>query len=95
MKKILLVAVALLALASRAHAGGWYLMMPLENHPEAPISYWSHIGSFDSAKECEKEQEWRYERSTAPDSKIHRYHDLYAGAECITGDDPRLKERSR
>ena len=36
---------------------GWYLMMPLKDHPEAPIKYWSQIGSYDSAKECEAERE--------------------------------------
>ncbi len=24
---------------------GWYLMIPLTRHPEAPISYWSHVGT--------------------------------------------------
>lgn len=73
-------------------AVGWYLMMPLRNHPEAPIGYWSQIGSYDSAKECEADQERKYEQSAATDSKSHEFHDLYAEAQCITDNDPRLKQ---
>jgi hypothetical protein len=33
---------------------GWYLIMPPKGYPKAPLTCWSHMWSFDTAKECQK-----------------------------------------
>jgi hypothetical protein len=60
----------LLALATSAPAeSGWYLMGPPFDDrgvivPEAPLKKWSHVESFDSARECEVSQFVRAQRAS-------------------------------
>jgi hypothetical protein len=72
---------------------GWYLMVPIKNHLDAPMRYWSLFENYRSAKECSEAQAGLLKESKNPDSKIHRFTDEVALSECITSDDPRLKEK--
>jgi hypothetical protein len=70
---------------------GWYLLIPLKGHLDAPMAYWEHYGSYDTAKECLKDQQHLFERTKLPNSKIT--HKQAEESECIATDDPRLKEK--
>jgi hypothetical protein len=71
----------------------WYLMTPPAGEPptytpdgKAPLSEWSIIGSYSSAKECGDDHQHKVNR---------RYTDramatMVLFAECISTDDPRL-----
>jgi hypothetical protein len=54
---------------------GWYLMGPPFDDkgvilPDAPLKKWSHVESFDSARECEANQSIRFQRASAVLSKM-------------------------
>jgi hypothetical protein len=73
---------------------GWYLMLPpmQGGHPNerAPLSQWTIIGSFNTAKECNKLLEADAESRThftVTDEPLLRA----SAAECIAADDPRFK----
>ena len=48
---------------------GWYLVGPPIHEgvvqPDAPLKKWSHVESFDSARECEASQFMRDQRASA------------------------------
>jgi hypothetical protein len=87
---------------------GWYLMLPPTIDPldmpvnsDAPISKWSHYGSFDSATECESNIQYLHQKAMKF-TRAQRVHpttpeqseaEQYMFAECIATDDPRLKEK--
>src|ERR1700716_3825206 len=89
-------AVALCAVFAHA-CSGWYLMSPealrdssgtVHAHPEAPLTDWSLIQSFNSAEKCQlaKIEELKYQKKeTLIATFIQDSH-------CIASDDPRLKE---
>lgn len=61
MSRLLVATVAVLALATSAHAGGWYLMVPpLSGNQDgpatadtaAPMSLWEQEDSYDNARDC-------------------------------------------
>ncbi len=83
---------------------GWYLMSPLVDQKaakivyEAPLTYWEHEGSFDTAAECERKRKENVRwitnltikrTDTSPGS--HLGLDSALAAKCIASDDPRLK----
>jgi len=72
---------------------GWYLMVPVQNHLDAPMRYWSLFENYGSAKECSEAQAALLNESKNPGSKIHRFTDEVALSECVESDDPRLKEK--
>jgi len=79
---------------------GWCLVAPLPDHPEAPLSYWSQMGAYDTAKECEDFQARIYRRSQQSDFRAQpgrfstaQLRQAYAETMCIASDDPRLKEK--
>ncbi|MGA9725219.1 MAG: hypothetical protein WBQ86_22380 [Candidatus Binatus sp.] len=72
---------------------GWYLMVPIKNHLDAPMRYWSLFENYPSTKECSEAQAALLKESKDPDSKIHRFTDEIAMSECIASHDPRLKEK--
>ena len=79
---------------------GWYLLVPLPDRPAAPMKYWGHYGSFDTAKECEDAEMKILRESRRADFKTPpgRYSDkefrqALKTSECIATDDPRLKEK--
>ena len=57
---------------------------------EAPLSEWSHLASYDSAKECEIE---KVEHFNTTASQTLFLKTQAAAAECIASDDPRLKTK--
>ncbi|MFZ2060678.1 MAG: hypothetical protein WAU82_06685 [Candidatus Binatus sp.] len=73
---------------------GWYLLIPLEGHYDAPFTYWSHYDSYDTAKECSQAQSdliRKIEKSAANFPKVPL--DMLKVSECIETDDPRLKDK--
>jgi hypothetical protein len=72
---------------------GWYLMVPLPHHPNAPLADWTHYDSYDSATECSEAQRALYTESKKVSSKAHVLENQIAVSECIASDDPRLKEK--
>ena len=92
-------------------AGGWYLLLPPGTFDDSdpanpvfqmdntvPMSRWRHLGSYDSAKECEKGKAEEVRSVTVLPvtakggevTKLHLW--LRTGeARCIMSDDPRLK----
>jgi hypothetical protein len=83
---------------------GWYLMIPPiydDNriHLEAPLSQWTVIKSFDSAKECEQVVSGIARHEGPPISlrlplgaSSDQLHQLITQATCVSTDDPHLKE---
>jgi hypothetical protein len=77
---------------------GWYLMLPplsslnpRARNGSAPLSEWSLIGSFDSADECD-DMRYKLMMKESPSlTQEDRKVDLLS-AQCISTDDPRLKE---
>ena len=71
---------------------GWYLMLPLVKDGKteyAPIQDWAHVGSYDTAKECENAA---YENMVRAKQIGDKERIVAAnGFECIASDDPRLK----
>ena len=81
-----------------ALAIGWYLMAPLPDHPGAPLSYWSQLGAYDTAKECQDFQDKVYRKSRRPDFRAPagkfstaQLRQAYSETMCVASDDPRLK----
>lgn len=70
---------------------GWYLMLPLAADRYAPISEWAHVDSFDTATECRKAAYQNIERVKKKGD--HAQIDRAMAFECISTDDPRLKEK--
>ena len=70
---------------------GWYLMLPLPKHPDAPIARWAHVDSFDSATECRDAAYHLIDRAKKNHDQAKL--DTVMGFECIATDDPRLKEK--
>ena len=75
---------------------GWYLMVPIPGIDNQPISTWSHIQSYDTAKECEDGMtEWfeRHQRDgfALKGFEPNQVKNAFLQAECIATDDPRLK----
>jgi hypothetical protein len=90
---------------NRSHAAalalvGWYLMIPVPGYWNDPLSKWSHFDSYDTATECASVQRRMIEKTSRPDwdpgagkfsaADLHR---SFAHSECISTDDPRLKDR--
>jgi hypothetical protein len=84
---------------------GWYLMSPLVDHKaekllyEAPLTYWEHEGSFDTAAECERKLRDNVRvmsnltmKSTDRSPGYNLGLNSALAAKCIASDDPRLKE---
>ena len=83
---------------------GWYLIAPSfskqgnwQPNLTAPLSYWAVIQSFDSAKECEDFRTATQKRFGAPPTTpTNAKEAARAGAQyaqCISSDDPRLKQK--
>jgi hypothetical protein len=89
---------------------GWYLMLPPLRRgqptgagavgPEAPLSVWQNMGSFDSATDCYQFMHWLRSLHDAgkganggnlPANLKAEFQALDASALCIATDDPRLK----
>jgi hypothetical protein len=75
---------------------GWYLLVPLPRHPEAPLSLWTQIGSYDTAKECTDAQTQAIIRATTSDFHfrevtVEQTRNAFLESQCIETDDPRLK----
>jgi hypothetical protein len=89
---------------------GWYLMVPPLRHgkptgadavgPEAPLSVWQNMGSFDTAADCYKDLHSIRIRHEAgkdlqgdnlPADLKAEFLALDSDALCIATDDPRLK----
>ena len=70
---------------------GWYLMLPLAKHPDAPIDQWAHLDSFDSATECRDAAYHIIERAKKTNDQARL--DIAMGFECIATDDHRLKSK--
>jgi hypothetical protein len=65
---------------------GWYLLVPPSQDTNLPISQWNHIGSFDTAAECEKNRVDLHRQNLNDPAKDQ----LILLSECIASDDPRL-----
>jgi len=70
---------------------GWYLMMPFPDDLSAPIAYWMHSDSFDSATECRDAASKLRARAQNNPSLPKAQIKAISSAECIASDDPRLK----
>jgi hypothetical protein len=75
---------------------GWYLMMPPQSNTPggqrmAALSHWAIAGSFDTEKDCDAARV----KSSKKDPTLGKYRGMPAeeiyDAQCIRGDDPRLK----
>ena len=116
MKTLAILVAVLGDLSTPAHAGGWYLMAPPEQNikPElnapvmalrkpdlkAPLTAWKIEGSFDAAKDCERERKDHF--ATVNEQCLHTVEDqkadsdfcvarpFAANARCVATDDPRL-----
>jgi hypothetical protein len=76
---------------------GWYLLVPLPRHPEAPLSVWSSAGSYDTAKECQQAQDEFIDRAIKKHFKyrnatLKETQDAIMESQCVATDDPRLKD---
>ena len=69
---------------------GWYLFTPPPG-AEAPIAEWNHVGSFDTARECEAVSLGSLKK--AKKEKNEKHLKQWLNAECIASDDPRLREK--
>ena len=79
---------------------GWYLIIPLSTLPQSvaykePLSKWQIVQGFDTADDCND-----FLSTFFADSRQKRALNLlepayrdYMFAECISTDDPRLKEK--
>jgi hypothetical protein len=82
---------------------GWYLMIPLPDHPEASIKYWAQYGAYETVKQCGEAQTKLYEKSEGSDLRAPaggRYSTeelkaAFRGSVCISSDDPRLGSESK
>lgn len=89
---------------------GWYLMTPPPTkvptlgwsvHPDWPLSDWHHVGSYDTAAECENARNTLSAKGyklIGRTAKTRFVDDAavgqqYAAAEYIATDDPRFKEK--
>jgi hypothetical protein len=82
---------------------GWYLMMPAparETFMEVtpPIGHWDRLGSYDSEKDCDHASDEMYHTSERAGFEMKGVNPedvrrSWALAQCISADDPRLKER--
>ena len=76
---------------------GWYLIVPLKGHPEAPLKYWTHMWSFDTAKECQQSLLGMIARIDQPNVSPpqgftrEEFRQELLGSQCVESDDPRLK----
>src|SRR5690349_9050733 len=83
---------------------GWYLLVPLYGHYDAPLSYWTPFGSYDTAKECTEAQahliEWGQRRPSdvgparGAHLTAHEIQETYVRSQCIATDDPRLNNHA-
>jgi hypothetical protein len=76
---------------------GWYLMIPpvyqrLRSRP-VPLSKWVVSGSFDSAKKCD-EAATKRSAELVKNNRIPTAVDFAETYQCVSTDDPRLKEKS-
>jgi len=82
---------------------GWYLMMPTPA-PETfmsvtpPVGRWDHLGSYDSEKDCDHASDEKYRESERAGFEMKGFNPedvrrSWALAQCISTDDPRLKEK--
>ena len=72
---------------------GWYLMtlpMGADHLPNesAPLTQWTHISGFDSAKDCEDYKVHLYEKVK---QKSEQRAAFLLSSACIASDDPGLK----
>ena len=76
---------------------GWYLMAPPlvndQSQPDAPISRWTIIKSFDSAMECENRASELRQSSHVTELPTGPVKLRIFSTKCIVSDDPRLKEK--
>jgi hypothetical protein len=74
---------------------GWYLLVPLRENDnsaklraDVPLGDWVYVSSFDTAKECRE--------AGAKEAQLYAKDPLeadeYETWQCISSDDPRLKE---
>src|SRR6266404_130366 len=73
---------ALMIVGVSAGAGGWYLIVVPEDHPDDFIGQWRSMAAFDSAQECE-----RARRGTRSDEAARGFG---LSTRCVAADDPRL-----
>ena len=76
---------------------GWYLMlgaptgkMGIRDY-SAPVSKWEQMGGYDTAAECEadEQEKWKLARDDGDQSGAR----MWLEAKCLSTDDPRLKEK--
>ena len=85
---------------------GWYLMYPPltpDNQvlTERPLAEWKSGASFDTAKDCEAARSHVSKDGEKLQDAAEAAHDAIGGnlardmtwAQCVTSDDPRLKEK--
>ena len=71
------------------------MMEALKDERQRPLREWIHLGSFDSARACQREADGELKRtqnakeSPVPGDTLVRVQ--YVLARCIASDDPRLK----
>jgi hypothetical protein len=85
---------------------GWYLMLPPDGKPTAPLSQWTLVRSYDNVGACEKLRDdsitaamqlWSAARRKNPESQETEtakqvWKESY-DPKCIASDDPRLREK--
>ncbi len=74
---------------------GWYLMIPPVGDTSTPLARWVHVGSYDTATECEttrlKLANDTLKGTPAPNGLTRTQTiDLATDSQCIETDDPRL-----
>jgi hypothetical protein len=77
---------------------GRYLIMPAPGNEGAPLRYRSHLQSYDTAAQCGMGKDKWYAQNEREGFKLKGFapEQVKASmlcAECIEGDDPRLKEK--
>ena len=75
---------------------GWYLLVPAPGDETQPLSYWSHVESYDTAKECQQGLHAWYDQNERHGFVVQGFtpaqiKSAWLMAECIETVDPRLK----
>ena len=95
---------------------GWYLMLPPPGtnpfttgrwfEKDAPLSTWYLEKSFDTAEDCDRARQKKYDEASSKIKVLAESHSIQASADaqilagdkfnrCIETDDPRLNEQAQ